>query len=83
MSAATYSDITIQLLDELVEKVGPETEITKAEAERLFGGTRTYTVGELNRPQLLQLALYEAYALLTDITTQSRNKPNREQRRAR
>ena len=83
MSAATYSDITIQLLDELVEKVGAETENTKAEAESLFGGTRTYTVGELNRPQLLQLALYEAYALLTDITTQSRNKPNREQRRAR
>jgi len=75
----TYSVIALQMLDEMVEKVGKDTVITKDEAERIFGGTRDYEVGELTRTQLLQLALFEAYALLLDVTEKQR--PNRATRR--
>ena len=77
----TYSDITLKTLDELVEKVGKDTVITREEAERIFGGDREYEVGELTRPQLLQLALFEAYALLLDVA--EKRQPNRAARRKR
>ena len=78
---ATYSDLTNTLLDEMVEKVGKDTVITAEEARRIFGGDSDVEVGDLGKPQLLQLALFEAYAILADVTTQRPATPNREQRR--
>ena len=67
-SKDTYSVLTLTMLDELVEKVGRDQVITKDEAERIFGGDHDIEVGDLTKPQLLQLALFEAYAMSVSYT---------------
>jgi len=81
MAASTYGVITLALLDEMVEKVGKETVITADEAERIFGGKGDCQVGDLTKPQLLQLALFEAYAMIVDLTQKRPVAPNRAARR--
>jgi hypothetical protein len=66
--AVTYSELTRSLLKEMVEKIGPDTAVTAEEAERIYGGKSATTIGQLSNVQLLQLALFEAYAMLADIT---------------
>lgn len=81
MAATTYGAITLAMLDELVEKVGKDSVITAEEAERIFGAKHDCQVGDLTRPQLLQLALFEAYAIIVDLTAKRPVAPNRAARR--
>jgi len=74
MPEETYSPIVEAILSALLVRRG-EAEITADEAKNLFGGDKKTTLNDLNKSQLIQVCLLEAYAIIEDmIAEQSKDK---------
>jgi|APCry1669189440_1035222.scaffolds.fasta_scaffold01742_4 hypothetical protein len=74
MPEETYSPIVEAILSALLVRRG-EAEITADEAKNLFGGDKKTTLNDLNKSQLIQVCLLEAYAIIEDmIAEQAKDK---------
>lgn len=80
---ATTSDGVKAILEGLVENYG-DIELTPADAETVYGGTKGGKVKDLSQHNLLQYALLHAHLQIQGLIAQieANQRPNRAQRRA-